>query len=58
MPKYRGMPGPGSRSGWVGEQGVRRLRGLLWKHLKCKRKYLLTNKQKQTNTQTNKRKVQ
>jgi hypothetical protein len=22
MPQYRGMPGPGSRSGWVGEQGV------------------------------------
>jgi hypothetical protein len=21
MPKYRGMPGPGSRSWWVGEQG-------------------------------------
>jgi hypothetical protein len=21
MPQYRGMPGPGSRSGWVGEQG-------------------------------------
>jgi hypothetical protein len=21
MPKYRGMPGPGSKSGWVGEQG-------------------------------------
>jgi hypothetical protein len=20
-PQYRGMPGPGSRSGWVGEQG-------------------------------------
>jgi hypothetical protein len=20
MPQYRGMPGPGSRSGWVGEQ--------------------------------------
>jgi hypothetical protein len=20
MPKYRGMPGPGSRSGWVGVQ--------------------------------------
>jgi hypothetical protein len=20
MPKYRGMPGQGSRSGWVGEQ--------------------------------------
>jgi hypothetical protein len=23
MPQYRGMPGPGSRSGWVGEQGER-----------------------------------
>jgi hypothetical protein len=21
MPQYKGMPGPGSRSGWVGEQG-------------------------------------
>jgi hypothetical protein len=21
MPQYREMPGPGSRSGWVGEQG-------------------------------------
>ena len=21
MPQYRGMPGPGSRSGWVGELG-------------------------------------
>ena len=21
MPQYRGMPGPGSRSGWVGQQG-------------------------------------
>jgi hypothetical protein len=21
MPQYRGMPGPGSRSGWVREQG-------------------------------------
>jgi hypothetical protein len=21
MPQYRGMPGPGSRSGWVVEQG-------------------------------------
>jgi hypothetical protein len=20
MPQYRGIPGPGSRSGWVGEQ--------------------------------------
>jgi hypothetical protein len=24
MSQYRGMPGPGSRSGWVGEQGERR----------------------------------
>jgi hypothetical protein len=23
IPQYRGMPGPGSRSGWVGEQGER-----------------------------------
>jgi hypothetical protein len=23
MPQYRGMPMPGSRSGWVGEQGNR-----------------------------------
>jgi hypothetical protein len=23
MPSYRGMPEPGSRSGWVGEQGER-----------------------------------
>jgi hypothetical protein len=21
MTRYKGMPGPGSRSGWVGEQG-------------------------------------
>ena len=21
MPQYRGMPGPGNRSGWVGDQG-------------------------------------
>jgi hypothetical protein len=21
MPQYRGLPGPGSRSGWVSEQG-------------------------------------
>ena len=25
MPQYRGMPGPGSRSGWVGEQGRTRV---------------------------------
>jgi hypothetical protein len=23
MPQYRRMPGPGSRSGWVGDQGER-----------------------------------
>jgi hypothetical protein len=23
MPEYRGMPGPGIGSGWVGEQGER-----------------------------------
>jgi hypothetical protein len=23
MPQYRGISGPGSGSGWVGEQGVR-----------------------------------
>jgi hypothetical protein len=23
MPQYRGMPGPGSRSGWVGDHGER-----------------------------------
>jgi hypothetical protein len=28
MPKYRGMPGPGSMSGWVGEQGEGGYRGL------------------------------
>jgi hypothetical protein len=25
MPQYRGMPGPGSRNGWVGEQGEGRV---------------------------------
>ena len=25
MPQYRGMSGPGSRSGWVGKQGGERL---------------------------------
>ena len=25
MPQYRGMPGPGSGSGWVGEQGEGRV---------------------------------
>jgi hypothetical protein len=30
MPQYRGIPGPGSRNGWVGEQGEgRRDRGFL-----------------------------
>ena len=29
MPRYRGMPGPGSRSGWVGEQASKR-RGQLF----------------------------
>jgi hypothetical protein len=30
MPHYRGMPGPGSRSGWIGEQGEGEVdRGLL-----------------------------
>jgi hypothetical protein len=30
MPQYRGMPGPGSRIGWVGDQGERgRGRGFL-----------------------------
>jgi hypothetical protein len=28
MPQYRGMSGPGSRNGWVGEQGRRGYRGL------------------------------
>jgi hypothetical protein len=27
MPQYRGMPGPRSRSGWVGEQGGGRVWG-------------------------------
>jgi hypothetical protein len=53
MPQYRGMPGPGSRSGWVGEQGEeRRYSGFLeWKPgkeitLKCKeRKYLIKKKE-------------
>jgi hypothetical protein len=27
MPQYRGMPGPRSRSGWVGEQGGERVYG-------------------------------
>jgi hypothetical protein len=29
MPQYRGMPGPGSRSWWVGEQGMGRVYGAL-----------------------------
>ena len=29
MPKYMGMPGPGSRSGCVGEQGRGRVQGAL-----------------------------
>jgi hypothetical protein len=29
MPQYRGMSGPGSRSGWVGEQGGGRVYGAL-----------------------------
>jgi hypothetical protein len=28
MPQYRGIPGPGSRSGWVGTQGEQ-IRGFL-----------------------------
>jgi hypothetical protein len=28
MPQYRGMPGPGSGSGWVGEQGWGEYKGL------------------------------
>jgi hypothetical protein len=27
MPQYRGKPGPGSRSEWVGEQGGGRVKG-------------------------------
>ena len=27
MPQYRGMPGPKSESGWVGEQGRKRVKG-------------------------------
>jgi hypothetical protein len=29
IPQYRGMPGTGFGSGWVGEQGEGRYRGLL-----------------------------
>jgi len=37
MPQYRGMPGPRSGNGWVGEQGgAEKYRGLLGYHLKCK----------------------
>jgi hypothetical protein len=28
MPQYRGMPGPGSRSGWIGDQGRGRVLGI------------------------------
>jgi hypothetical protein len=47
MSQYRGKPGPGSGSGWVGEQGRGRGWGGVYKelsgwHLKCKeRKYLI-----------------
>jgi hypothetical protein len=30
MPQYRGMPGPGSRNGWVGKQGRRKVEGTFW----------------------------
>jgi hypothetical protein len=34
MPQYREMPGPGSRSGWFGEQGEEgRHRGYLERNL-------------------------
>jgi hypothetical protein len=33
MPQYRGMPGLGSRSGWVGEQGGGGYRRLLERKL-------------------------
>ena len=33
MPQYRGTPGPGSGSGWVGEQGRGGYRGLSEKKL-------------------------
>jgi hypothetical protein len=33
MPQYRGMPGPGSRSGWVGEQSGERGWGFLVRKL-------------------------
>jgi hypothetical protein len=34
IPQYRVMPGPGSRSGWVGEQGGRGYSGLLEQKLR------------------------
>jgi hypothetical protein len=34
MPQYRGMPGPRSGSGWVGEQGGGRVKGTFGIHLK------------------------
>jgi hypothetical protein len=43
MPQYRGMPGPGSRSGWVGELGKGKADRGFWRgnqergqNLKCK----------------------
>jgi hypothetical protein len=39
MQKYRGMPGPGSRNGWVGDQGEEEGIGDFQKklrNLKCK----------------------
>jgi hypothetical protein len=36
MPQYRGVPGPGDGSEWVGEQGRGGYRGLLGCCLKCK----------------------
>ena len=45
---YRGMPGPGGRSGWLGEQGSRgEYRGLRGSHLKCKRRKYLIKKRKE-----------
>jgi hypothetical protein len=31
MLQYKGMPGPGSRSGWVGKQGVGERIGDFWR---------------------------
>ena len=31
MPQYRRMPGPGSRNGWVGDQGEERESGAFWR---------------------------